>query len=57
MTVVSYKISYLQKLLTDLTVILLVDLKSTLLYDDNMSVIATATNSNSDKTSRTHHIV
>ena len=56
MTVVSYEISYLCKLLTDLTVILLVDLEPILLYDDNMGAIATATNPDGDKTSRTHHI-
>ena len=56
MTVASYEISYFCKLLTDLTVTFLVDFESTLLYDDNMSAIATATNFNNDKTSRTHHI-
>ena len=56
MTVASYEISYLQKLLTDLTVTLLVNLESTLLYDDNMNAIATTMNSDDDKTSRTHHI-
>ena len=56
MTVASYKISYLQKLLTDLISISLVNLESTLLYSDNMSVIATIMNSDSDKTSRICHI-
>ncbi len=56
MTIVSYEISYFQKLLTDLIFTLLVDLKSTLLYDDNMSVIIIITNSDSDKTSRIYHI-
>src|SRR5204862_6643916 len=56
MTVASYEISYLCKLLTDLTVTLLVDLKSTLLYSDNMSAIATATNPDDDKTPRICHI-
>ena len=56
MTVASYEISYLQKLLTDLTVTFLVNLKSIFLYDNNMSAIITAMNSDSDKTSRTHHI-
>src|SRR5438034_6132637 len=54
--VVSYEISYLHKLLTDLTVISLVDLKSILLYSDNMSAIAITTNFNDDKTSKIHHI-
>ena len=34
----------------------LVDLDFTLLYDDNMRVIATATNSDDDKTAWTRHI-
>ena len=56
MTVVSYEISYLHKLLTDFTVISLVNLESTLLYSDNMSAIIITTNLNDNKTSRTHHI-
>ena len=56
MTIVSYEISYFCKLLIDLTVILLVDFKSTFLYNDNMSAIITAMNSDSDKTSRICHI-
>ena len=56
MTVASYEISYLHKLLTDLTATLLVDLKPTLLYGDNMGAIATAMNPDSDKTSRICHI-
>ena len=56
MTVVSYEISYLQKLLTDLTVISLVNLESILLYCDNMGAIVITTNLNDDKTSRICHI-
>ena len=56
MTVISYKISYLRKLLTDLIFTSLVNLESTLLYDDNMSIITTVMNLNSDKTSRICHI-
>ena len=56
MTIVSYEISYFQKLLTDLIVIFLVDCKSTLLYNNNMSAIVTAMNLNDDKISRTQHI-
>ena len=56
MAVASYEISYLRKLLTDLTATPLVDLKPTLLYGDNMGAIATATNPDGDKTPRTRHI-
>ena len=56
MVITSYEISYLQKLLTDLTSTSLVNLEPTLLYSDNMSAIATVTNPDGDKTSRTRHI-
>ncbi len=56
MIIISYEISYLQKLFTDLTVIFLVDFKSTLLYSNNMNTITITTNLNSDKTSRIQHI-
>ena len=56
MAVASYKMSYLRKLLADLTNCPLVDLGPTLLYGDNMGAIATATNPDGDKTPRTRHI-
>ena len=56
MAIASYKISYLRKLLTNITSTPLVDLEPTLLYGDNMGAIATATNPDGDKTSRTRHI-
>ena len=56
MAIASYEISYLRKLLTDITSTPLVDLEPTLLYGDNMGAIATATNPDGDKTPRTRHI-
>ena len=56
MAVASYEISYLRKLLADLTATPLIDLKPTLLFGDNLSAIATATNPEDDKTPRTCHI-
>ena len=56
MAIISYETSYLRKLLADLTNCPLVNLESTLLYDDNMGAIAIATNPNDDKTPRTRHI-
>ena len=56
MAVASYKTSYLRKLLADLINCPLVDLGPMLLYGDNMSAIATATNPDGDKTPRTRHI-
>ena len=56
MAVASYEMSYLQKLLADFTNCPLVNLGPMLLYGDNMSAIATATNPDGDKTPRTRHI-
>src|SRR5436190_232174 len=56
MAIASYEISYLRKLLTDITSTPLVDLEPTLLYGDNMGAIATATNPDGDKTPKTRHI-
>ena len=56
MIIISYEIFYLCKLLTDLTVILLVDLESIFLYNDNMSAITITMNSDDDKTLRICHI-
>ena len=56
MMVASYKMSYLQKFLADLTNCPLIDLGPMLLYSDNMGAIAIAMNPDSDKISRTWHI-
>ena len=56
MIVISYKISYLRKLLTNFIFTSLVNFESTLLYNDNLSVIAIIMNYDNDKTSRIHHI-
>src|SRR2546421_12270642 len=52
----SYKISYLCKLLMNLTSTFLVDLDFMLLYNDNMRVIITVINSNNNKTAQIRHI-
>ena len=54
MAVASYKISYLQKLLINIS--LTPELEPILLYDNNMGAIATATSSDGNKIPRTWHI-
>jgi hypothetical protein len=56
MAIASYEVSYLWKLLADLTTTPLIDLEPTLLYGDNMGAIATATSPEGDKTARSRHI-
>src|SRR5436189_6304222 len=52
MAIASYEISYLRKLLTDITFTPLVDLEPMLLYAVTMCALATATNPDGDKTLR-----
>jgi Reverse transcriptase (RNA-dependent DNA polymerase) len=56
MATASYEISYLRKLLADISHTPIHDLEPTLLYGDNMGAIATATNIDGDKTARSRHI-
>jgi len=54
MAIASYEISYLRKLLADISTTPIHSIDPTLLYGDNMGAIDTATNS--DNTKRSRHI-
>ena len=56
MAIASYEISYLRKLLADISHTPIHDMEPTLLYGDNIGAIATATNSDGNKTTRSKHI-
>jgi Reverse transcriptase (RNA-dependent DNA polymerase) len=56
MAIASYEITYLRKLLADISHTPIHDIEPTLLYGDNLGAIATATNPDGDKTPRSKHI-